>query len=260
MDMIPACITKKTNDGYVTVRTHVDDLKISSKSVRQLQMVIDDLKNIYQEITVHKELSHDYLGMIMTHDHDKQCITIDMQKYILDCVSKFEEEFPEEKLKPVATPATNSLFKVRNDNAIKLSKERAKIFHSTVAKLLFVAKRARPDIILTVSFLTTRVKCPDSDDWKKLVQLLGYLKSTIPLCLTLSCVNLKDLTWYIDGSYATHEDMKGHSGAILMAGNCAVLFKSNKQKINTRSSTESELIVVDDILPTIQWTKNFLSE
>jgi len=35
--------------------------------------------------------------------------------------------------------------------------------------LLFVAKRARPDILLVVSFLTARVKEPDCDDWSKLL-------------------------------------------------------------------------------------------
>jgi hypothetical protein len=45
-----------------------------------------------------------------------------------------------------------------------------------------------------------------------------------------------------------------------MTGDCAVLFKSCKQKVNTRSSTEAELIAVDDILSTIQWTKMFLME
>jgi hypothetical protein len=45
-----------------------------------------------------------------------------------------------------------------------------------------------------------------------------------------------------------------------MTGDCAVLFKSCKQKVNTRSSTEAELTAVDDMLPMIQWTKIFLKE
>jgi hypothetical protein len=57
--------------------------------------------------------------------------------------------------------------------------------------------------------------------------------------------------WYIDGLYATHENMKGQSGAVLLAGECAVLFLSNKQKVNTRSSTEAELIAVDVALPAV---------
>jgi hypothetical protein len=142
----------------------------------------------------------------------------------------------------------------------KLSYKRAKTFHSIVARLLFVAKRARPDILLAVSFLTTRVKEPDTDNWEKLIRVLSYLQGTLEHCLTLVYTNLDQLTWYIDGSYASHMDMKGQSGAVLVTGNCAVLFKSSKQKVNTYSSTETKLIAVDDVLPTIQWTKNFMKE
>lgn len=54
--------------------------------------------------------------------------------------------------------------------------------------------------------------------------------------------------------------MKGQSGGVLMTRGCVVLTRSNKQKINTRSSTEAELIAMDDALPTIQWTKSFMAE
>ncbi len=64
----------------------------------------------------------------------------------------------------------------------------------------------------------------------------------------------------MDGSYASHLDMRGQSGAVLLVGECAMLFRSNKQKVNTRSSTETELIAIDDSLLTIQWTKSFMKE
>jgi len=54
-----------------------------------------------------------------------------------------------------------------------------------VAKCLFASKRARPDIILPVAFLTTRVKSPDTDDWKKLTRAIRYLRGTIELPLIL---------------------------------------------------------------------------
>jgi hypothetical protein len=49
------------------------------------------------------------------------------------------------------------------------------------------------------------VKEPDSDDWKKLIRVLGYLRGTMELCLTIVCESIQKLTWYIDGSYATHD-------------------------------------------------------
>ncbi len=132
-----------------------------------------------------------------------------------------------------------------------MSKHQPVKFHSNVAKLLCLATRGRPDILLAVSFLTTHVKTPDQNDWKKLLRVLGYLKGTLDFDLTITCENLNALTWYIDGSYAIHEDMKGNSGAVLMIKDNVVLSRSNKQKLNTRSSMEAELITVDDTLPTI---------
>jgi hypothetical protein len=87
--------------------------------------------------------------------------------------------------------------------------------------------------------------------------VLNYLKNTLNYCFPITCTDISKLVWYIDGSYASHEDMRGQSGSVLVTGECAVLFRSNKQKVNTRSSTETELIAVDDALPTIQWTMNF---
>jgi len=58
----------------------------------------------------------------------------------------------------------------------------------------------------------------------------------------------------------THEDMKGHNGVVMTIGSNVVLSRSNKQKVNTRSSREAELIAVDDTLPTVQWTKLFMKD
>ena len=41
-------------------------------------------------------------------------------------------------------------------------------------------------------------------------------------------------------------------------GKGEVYNQSTKQKINTKSSTETEVVGVDDILPQVLWTNNFL--
>ena len=43
-------------------------------------------------------------------------------------------------------------------------------------------------------------------------------------------------------------------------GNGAMLVKSSKQKLNSRSSTEAELIGVDDAITMILWTKLFMEK
>jgi hypothetical protein len=158
--------------------------------MKQLEELIRNLIEIYKEITVHRGPSHDYLGMFMTYHKENQNLTINMERYINESIMEFEEENPDLNLKQVATPATENLFKTREDGCKKLVQKQAKIFHATVSKLLFMAKHGRPDILLAISFLKTRVKSPDDDDGEKLICVLGYLKATLSLHLTLHCKTL----------------------------------------------------------------------
>ena len=66
------------------------------------------------------------------------------------------------------------------------------------------------------------------------------------------------LMWYVDASFAVHPNMRGHTGGGLTMGRGFPSSVSTKQKLNTRSSTESELVGVDDMMPIIIWTHHFL--
>jgi hypothetical protein len=54
--------------------------------------------------------------------------------------------------------------------------------------------------------------------------------------------------------------MRGHTGAGLSLGRGFPIVNSTKHKLNTRSSTEAELVSVDDCMPMILWTRYFLLE
>ena len=109
-----------------------------------------------------------------------------------------------------------------------------------------------------MAFLSTRVKGPDEDDWKKLVRMIRYLRGSIHLPLILSADSVSILKWWVDGSHATHPDMRGHSGGCLSLGKGMPINTSTKQKLNTCSSTETELVASDDFMPIILWTNYFL--
>ena len=74
------------------------------------------------------------------------------------------------------TPASSVLFDVRD--ALKASDADAKWFHTYVAKILYLAKRVRPECLTAVTFLSTRVVAPDIDDLAKLRRLLSYIRLT----------------------------------------------------------------------------------
>jgi hypothetical protein len=146
----------------------------------------------------------------------------------------------------------------RLDSAPKLSSGLSELLHSNVAKLLYLAQRARPDILLAVVFLITRVSTPDNDDLGKLKRVMRYLRDTEDLALTLEASSDGAVRWWVDASFAVHPNMRSHTGAVLSLGKGAVYGMSSKQKINTKSSCEAELVGVDDALPTVLWTLQFL--
>eukprot|EP00957_Ditylum_brightwellii_P066311 5033521-Ditylum_brightwellii.AAC.1 len=81
-----------------------------------------------------------------------------------------------------------------------------------MANILFLCKCARQDIQSYVTFLTARVKEPDEDNWKKLKRAVLYINGTVNLIITLSAGRLNFAKWWVDGSYATQPNMRGHIG------------------------------------------------
>ena len=110
----------------------------------------------------------------------------------------------------------------------------------------------------TVAFLCTRVKQPTIEDWGKLLRFVSYLKSTEKDVLTLRTDGTNRILWWVDAAFTVHTDMKSHTGAVMSMGYGAIQAISKKQKVNTRSSTEAELVAVDDVLAQVVWTKKFL--
>ena len=137
--------------------------------------------------------------------------------------------------------------------------EEKQTFHTFVAKLLFVSKRGRPDIQVAIAFLSTRVQEPDRDDWKKLTRLIRYVNGTIDLVLTLSINGFNSIKWWVNASFATHYNSLSHTGGTMTMGQGSIYSTLRKQKINARSSTEAELIGINDVVGQILWTKNFLN-
>jgi hypothetical protein len=76
--------------------------------------------------------------------------------------------------------------------------------------------------------------------------------------LTLEADSMHIVKWWVDASFAVHPDMKSHTGGVMSLGKGAIYGTSTRQKLNTRSSTEAELVGVNDVMPQVLWTRYFL--
>ena len=271
----PCVWNKNVNGKQLTICFHVDDCKISHVDSKVLDDTIEWLRDEFESVfedgsgkmKVHQGKVLKYLGMTLDFSKKKK-VKVSMFDYVHEIISAWDavkemkdrEGFnivlSKKNIRTCAAP--ENLFKV-DESASKLSAECATAFHHIVAKALYITKRARPDICVAIAFLTTRVREPDVDDWRKLHHLICYLRVTEDLKLTLSANGLGVLKWYVDSSYAVHPNMRGQTGGGLTLGKGFPIVSSVKQKLNTRSSTESELVGVHEMMPSILWTRNFLN-
>ena len=58
------------------------------------------------------------------------------------------------------------------------------------------------------------------------------------------CGDGKRIRSWIDASHAVHASMKGHVGTYASMGKGAVVSSANRIKLNTTSSTETEIVAV----------------
>ena len=68
------------------------------------------------------------------------------------------------------------------------------------------------------------------------------------------------MKWFADAAFAVHQDMKSHTGLNMTWGQGSVISASRKQKLNTTSSCEAELVAANDAMGPLMWTKLFLQK
>ena len=169
----------------------------------------------------------DHLGMDVGFESCPGMLSISIFKYLSAMIEKWSKELKGHKVTSLG------------DKRELLPKETASQSRRTTAQPLFMCLRDRPDVQTSVSFFTTRVRSPSTDDRKKLWHCMLYLKSTLHMKRYLSADNLTNLLWWVNGSYGVCWDSKGHTGAMMFVGRGAIAKVSHRHKLNVRSSTES---------------------
>ena len=238
-----ACVYNRTVNGVqCTVAVHVDDLLISCTDQTRIDDLIQGMRTSYGDVKTSAGPVVGYLGMTLDISVPDQA-KITMVGYVEDMLKARGTG------KVARTPARDDLFEIDAD-AAACSEEKRREFHREVARVLYLAKRSRPDCLTAVSFLATRVQRCTDDDLRKLDRLMRYIAATKEQGLVLKPgPGYRNVSVYIDAAYGVHSDGKSHTGSCVVLGDTgAVHCKSTKQGIVTKSSTESELVALSDSL------------
>ena len=222
---------------------YVDDLLCTSVSAENMEWLGGVLREKYKEVSTNEGKVYSYLGQNFDFRREREC-KVNMIGYTNELLEEYDV------VGKRVTPATDRLFDVA-ESMDRLPEPLAKKFHSRVAKLLYLALRVRPDILVAVSFLSTWVTKSTQDDWEKLERVLMYLNLTADLGIVLRAEDGLQVRGHIDSSFAVYVDM-------VTVGQGPVSASSKKQTLVTKSSTEAELVAVSDMLYMVIWTREFL--
>ena len=240
------------NGQQTTIGVYVDDLFMTSINQSVLLEVVNDLRRKFREVSSNMGTTHNYLGMMIEFDTEKK-VKIHMHGYI-------QRILDINLITSSAKSPTFGNFSFNNNpDSPLLAEADMNLMHTTSAQLLYIATHARPDILYPVSYLTTRVKKFTTSDRLVLTRILQYLHGTIDLTLNLCIPDTSDITLslYIDSSFHSHANGKSHSGACLSLGTGYISWRSCKQSLTTKSSTEAELVTASDLSSILFHVRNF---
>ena len=257
------CVFTKAvdNEEHITAILYVDDLLLCGPNEQTLNDVINIVKSNFGDVHTSNFNEFDYLGVHVRINHETRSAELSCDDYIRRIISHELFEGKTE-LKMYKTPASSNIFEINEDSAA-LSMEVKEMFHSVVAKLLWISLRVRLDVLMPTAYLSSKVHKPTNHELGKLKRLVGYLKYRPMIMVVLNAealINHGTIHAYCDAAHAVHRpSMKSHLGCFISLGSGPVALKSVGSKRMSTSSTNSEIYAFSLIISMLQGVVNFIS-
>ena len=234
----PCVMRKIVGDKVWLLIIYMDDILVLADE-NVIEWLRDAFVQQFQWITMHTSDVQSYLSMQISVKQGY--VMIDMENFI----ERILESSGEMNLREFMSPAGKDIFIV--DEA-------------AAAKLLYLSKRSRPDILTAVGFLCTRVTKATTQDKLKLRRVLGYLQRTKKKTLHLKVGDLRKLVAFVDAAaFASHPDAKSQTSFGIFMGKALLFAASRKQKCVSKPPMDSELITLSDNIHFVELFTEFVA-
>jgi hypothetical protein len=253
LSMDECLFIKHTADGFSLISCHVDDILQACTSRLLYTELKTGLTSVYGTITA-TDKADEYLGMEIERSECGKYFKLTQRGLLI----KLEEKYPAKRGGRACYPASENMFNEREDESSRDGVSRTE-YMGLVMTLMYIARLTRPDVLMATTYLATRSHCATPTDWRYCMKIAKYLQETPDLGLVLHCTSLQVNIW-ADASYAVHHDGKGHTGYIIYLGDSYVHARSGKQKLQSTSSTDAEVIAAVEAVKTAVWLREILRE
>jgi hypothetical protein len=243
-------VFNKTHDGQqISICVYVDDLLCSCKDQAGLDWLVEQLKVAFKKLTINDGNKFDFVSLEITRCEGE--IQIRMAKYIKSLLEEWGGSGTN------TSPSDPDLYQ-RDPVSPPLEDLRKAQFHRRVYRLLYFAKRLGPDILLAVSLLCGQVTAPTLQDWDRLERVYRYLNGQQDRYIRYASGGKISIETFIDASFACYQDSRSRTGCILRLAGLFIGAWTSRQDLNTKSSTESEIVGATDECGWAIWAQNWL--
>ena len=217
-----------------TIVLHVDDGFITADSEGMLDEFFLSLEVVLGKLSIQRGKVINHLGMQLDFRERGKCY-VTIEKLIRSILNDWNVE------KFRNTPARPDLFDDDADSPL-LDVVMSKKLHRGIAQLLYFVSKVRPDALLPVIYLTSKVRALTENHLSIFLDVLYYLNGTVNLGLVLgaSADGKIRLLAYADSSFAIYPDAKGQGGMFISYGCGSILSRSMKLPV-AASTAETEL-------------------
>ena len=225
------------NDDCVFIRhnpltiiaIYVDDGLVLAYNQQSIDEVLSALKNGFE---IHIMALSTFLGFQI--ERNSKGLLIHQSAYI----SKLLKKFGMDKASAMPSPIT-TCFDETDDTDVQHDTP----YREAVGSLLYAAVSTRIDIAFAVGKASRAVDKPTNSDWRLVKRIFRYLAGTTDYGLCYSKLNNKGLISYCDSDYGGDvTTSRSTTGTILCYGGAPIHWRSARQAMVTKSSTEAEYV------------------
>ena len=121
-----------------------------------------------------------------------------------------------------------------------------------------VLHQGNRDLQFGIILLSGRLNVATEQDYEKLHRIIRHILGSIDELIFLHAIDMDMLLDFIDTSYGAHQEFKSYTEVESALGWGVFSSIPSKQKLNTNSSTYSELVGVADHIPKVSYFRLFL--
>jgi hypothetical protein len=239
-------------DIQVAVAVHVDDFASTGDD----DSVAEYRRLLHERFPCTGGPIDEYHGLNVVVDRVKGETQLSCESYILRTLKKLGVT----SWRPTHTPTDPELELPKLQGECK-QKELQSRYRTVVGCVLHAAITARPDVAEAARALSSHLQHPSEVHLKAAMRVVYYLATTSKLALTYG--RFKEESGFYgtcDASHGSEHGSKGVTGWAFHLAGGAVAWKARTQSLVALSSTEAELIAVDEAARELRYLEKVLAD